>query len=132
MSTLPSLSGLDYITKVTEQTPGKAVMYECFATWCPPCRSMIPHLAQMTKKFPNVFIVSVSTEDKATVAKFAARMPPMKHYNLAVGAAVSQQLMSANSVRGIPHAFIFDKQGELAWHGHPAEAACEATLAKFN
>eukprot|EP00768_Dysnectes_brevis_P003658 gnl/Dysnectes_brevis/2600_a3140_1847.p1 GENE.gnl/Dysnectes_brevis/2600_a3140_1847~~gnl/Dysnectes_brevis/2600_a3140_1847.p1 ORF type:complete len:147 (-),score=27.77 gnl/Dysnectes_brevis/2600_a3140_1847:38-478(-) len=132
MSQLPSLSSLDYISKVSEQARGKAVMVECFATWCPPCRRMIPHLAQMTKKYPNVFIVSISSEDRATVAKFAARMPVMRQYNLAAGSTIGQQLMSAKGVRGIPHAFFFDKEGRMVWDGHPSDDECEALLVKYN
>ena len=45
---------------------------------------MVPHLAQMTKKFPNVNIVSVSQEDFGTVSNFSMSNPTTREYNLAV------------------------------------------------
>lgn len=59
-------------------------MVERFASWCSPCRSAIPHIAQMTKDFPDAFIVSVSDEDVKTVEKLKGQMPMMAKYNVAL------------------------------------------------
>ena len=49
----------------------------------------------------------------------------MKTYNIAIDASNSlNELMQENGVDGIPHAFIFDKDGKLAWHGHPMNEEC--------
>ncbi|KAH0572947.1 putative FixW protein [Spironucleus salmonicida] len=126
------IAKLDFVTVVSEKE-SKPVMLECFATWCPPCRAQIPHLAELTKKFPNVYIVSVSQEDKAKVESMASKMKPMKEYNLAVDPSGQvQTFMESNGVQGIPHAFVFDKAGTLIYSGHPGGPECEEALAKIN
>lgn len=35
-------------------------MIEVFGCHCGPCINQIPHLASLTKKYPDIFIVSVS------------------------------------------------------------------------
>lgn len=106
-------------------------MIECFATWCGPCQMMIPHLAQMTKKYPNVYIVSVSQEDFGTVASFSLMRPQTREYNLAVDeSGAVGQLMNRFGVTSIPHAFLINGKGELVWHGHPGQA--ESVLSQLN
>ena len=53
-----ALTGLSYIqgNEVTI-APGKVVVVEFWATWCPPCRATIPHLNQIYQKFKVVFLV---------------------------------------------------------------------------
>lgn len=126
-----NLNKLTYINKLTEYQYGQPIMLEMFATWCPPCRQMIPKLAKDAKKYPNVYILSVSKEDEATVKSFAAKVPDMQHYNVAVDSTGELDSFAAKQeVRGIPHAFIFDGAGTLKYNGHPAQ--CEAVLRELN
>jgi len=32
-------------------------------------------------------------------------------------------------ISGIPHAFVVDRKGKIAWHGHPAEPEMEKAVA---
>src|SRR6188474_3333423 len=48
----------------------KVLVVEFWATWCGPCRTSIPHLTEMQKKFKDVVFIGVSDEDAATVKKF--------------------------------------------------------------
>ncbi|MEA3374390.1 MAG: TlpA disulfide reductase family protein [Campylobacterota bacterium] len=46
------------------------VLYDIFATWCPPCRAEAPHLASLQKKYPNdLLILGISIEEDITAAK---------------------------------------------------------------
>ena len=52
--------------------------------------------------------------------------------NYAIGVEaghVSKPLMEANNVNGIPHCFVFGKNGELVLHCHPMEPDFEKTIA---
>ena len=46
------------------------VLYDIFATWCPPCRAEAPHLTSLQKKFPNeLIILGISIEEDIDAAK---------------------------------------------------------------
>jgi len=67
------LTGLDnkqYIVKkeangfVLEGAKDKVVMFDIFATWCPPCRAEATHLATLVEKYKGKFIViGITIED---------------------------------------------------------------------
>ena len=56
-------------------TPEPIVIYDIFATWCPPCRAEAPHLSSLQKKFAGkIKIIGVTIEegnDNAYYQRFA-------------------------------------------------------------
>ena len=47
-----------------EGAKGKVVIFDIFATWCPPCRATAPHLTALEKKFgKDLVVIGVSIED---------------------------------------------------------------------
>lgn len=101
----------------------KTIVVEFWATWCGPCRVSIPHLTEMQKKFADrgVVFIGVTDEDPAKVRAFVDQMGEKMDYTVAVdnGGRTSQGYMTAFGQNGIPHAFIVDIEGRVAWHGHP-------------
>jgi thiol-disulfide isomerase/thioredoxin len=51
---------LDGETISLEQLSGKIVVMDFWATWCPPCRSSVPELKALTKKYPQTKVVLIS------------------------------------------------------------------------
>jgi thiol-disulfide isomerase/thioredoxin len=103
---------------------GKGIyVVEFWATWCGPCRVSIPHLTEMQKKFKDqgVVFVGISDEQSETVKPFVERMAEKMDYTVAIDdrRQTAKGYMEAFGVGGIPHAFVVDKSGALAWHGHP-------------
>jgi len=103
---------------------GKTVyVVEFWATWCPPCRTSIPHLTELQKKFKDqgVVFVGVSDEKLGVVQKFVEKMGDKMDYHVAVDQdrKTSEGYMKAYGINGIPHAFIVDKEGRIVWNGHP-------------
>lgn len=120
--------------KPVDLSEGKAknvYVVEFWATWCGPCRVSIPHLTEMQKKFADkgVVFVGVSDEPAGTVTPFVEKMGDKMEYRVAVDTSrkTHENYMKAFGVGGIPHAFVVDKTGAIAWHGHPM-AGLERTL----
>jgi thiol-disulfide isomerase/thioredoxin len=104
---------------------GKAYIVEFWATWCPPCRTSIPHLTEVQKKFKDkgVVVVGVSTEKPTVVKAFVEKQANNMAYTVAIddGGKTSKGYMTAYGQNGIPHAFIVGKNGKIVWHGHPMD-----------
>lgn len=117
---------------------------EFWATWCGPCRVSIPHLSELQKKYKDkgVVVVGVSNETEAVVRSYAEKQGDQMGYAVAVDKQNNtvQRYMDEFGVKGIPHAFVIDLDGRIAWHGHPmaldpvlermAEKSGESPLAK--
>jgi thiol-disulfide isomerase/thioredoxin len=101
----------------------KIVVVEFWATWCGPCRTSIPHLTELQKKFADrgVVFVGVTDEDEATVRPFVSQMGDKMAYTVAIdnNRQTSDGYMKAYGQNGIPCAFIVDREGRIAWVGHP-------------
>ncbi len=112
------------------------VVVEFWATWCPPCRMSIPHLTELQKKYKDkgVIFAGISKEDRDVIKKFVDDMGDDMAYAVGVDkdGATFAGYMDAFGVEGIPHAFIVDQGGRIAWQGHPMmemEKAIEGILA---
>jgi peroxiredoxin len=100
-----------------EETKGKVVVLEFWATWCGPCVAAIPHFNSLVDRFhdkPVVFI-SVTSEDERTVREFLKVRPIKGWLELDEGEA----LKNAFHVQGIPHTVIVDAGGKIAAITHP-------------
>jgi thiol-disulfide isomerase/thioredoxin len=104
---------------------------EFWATWCPPCRTSIPHLTEVQKHFKdqNVTIVGVTDEKESTVKPFVDGLGEKMDYRVAIDEGdTANGYMKAYGINGIPHAFIVQDQ-KVIWHGHPM-AGLDKTLAQ--
>ena len=106
------------------QAKGKnVIVVEFWATWCGPCRVSIPHLTELQRKFEErgVLTVGISDESAVQVRPFVNDMGDKMDYRVAIDrdGKSGQAYMAAFGVNGIPHAFVVDREGRIAWHGHP-------------
>ena len=102
---------------------------EFWATWCPPCRTSIPHLTETQVKYKDrgVNIIGVTNETLEAVEPFVNRMGKKMEYSVAIdkGRSTSNEFMGRYNVGGIPHAFVV-KNGKVVWHGHPMSGLDDA------
>jgi thiol-disulfide isomerase/thioredoxin len=117
--------------KVPAFESGKIYVMEFWATWCPPCRTSIPHLTELQEQFLDydVTIIGVSDEKLQTVVEFLGKTDKKAdeawsdriHYTLATDPdrSVHKSYMKAADQRGIPTAFIVGKDQRIEWIGHP-------------
>lgn len=120
-----TLDGMEWVKGDPVQFKnGQLYIVEFWATWCSPCLTSIPHLTEVQHKYKDkgVTIVGISNEtDSEKVKKFVADWDTKMDYTVAIDAdrSVSTHYMKAFGATGIPHAFIVDGEGKIAWHGHP-------------
>ena len=112
--------------------PDGVYVVEFWATWCGPCRTSIPHLTELQKKYKEdgveIIGVSVFESDPDDVEPFVEEMGDRMGYNVAKDLIPEEQdngemaegWMNAAGENGIPTAFIVD-DGTIAWIGHPME-----------
>jgi thiol-disulfide isomerase/thioredoxin len=118
---------------VSNLEPGKFYVVEFWATWCGPCIATIPHLTELQKKHTDVNFIGVSVweQDQKQVKPFVEKMGDKMSYRVAIDAvpeneegnngAMAKNWMKAAGQNGIPTAFIVNKEGKVAWIGHPTQ-----------
>jgi thiol-disulfide isomerase/thioredoxin len=126
----PKVDIAEWMSKAPQGDPmkGKLVFLEFWATWCGPCRQVIPHLNKLVEKFQSnkMIFISVTNEEKSVVDKFLAKTPIKSNVGLD-----NKNITSKNySVTSIPNAFLIDKKGIIVWMGHPANLT-EELIAGF-
>jgi len=109
---------------------GKNVyVVEFWATWCPSCRASIPHLSKLQEKYKDsgLVVVGISIEEPDDVRAFVEEARAKMDYTVAVDGRqrTAYNYMAPFRENSIPRAFIVDKSGILAWHGHPADPVME-------
>ena len=128
-------------TPVAKLETGKVYVVEFWATWCGPCRAMIPHLTELQEKYKNkVTIIGVSVLEKNPdyVPVFVESMGDKMNYTIAkddlnqpnaANGFMAQNWLAAAGAPGIPWAFIVDKTGKIAYVGSSGEL--DAALEKM-
>jgi thiol-disulfide isomerase/thioredoxin len=105
---------------------------EFWATWCGPCRVSIPHLNELWQQFKDQGVVVIGQDvweqDDSAAAPFVKKMGDKMTYRVALDdksqdkdGAMATTWMAAAEQNGIPTSFIINKQGRIAWIGHPME-----------
>lgn len=139
-SPAPPLASGEFVQgeAVKEFEKGKTYIVEFWATWCGPCVRVIPHVNELQKKYADKGLVvigqNVWERDEAKVKPFIEKMGEKMTYRVALDdksgggeGKMAGTWMKAAGQRGIPAAFIVNKEGTIAWIGHPGTLAT-ATL----
>lgn len=99
----------------------KAVVVEFWTTWCGPCVQSIPHLTQMQKDHPEVVVIGLTDEPETKAVPFIEKMGDKMDYIVGTDPErkTHARYMDKYGIRGIPHAFVISKEGNVVWHNHP-------------
>jgi thiol-disulfide isomerase/thioredoxin len=92
---------------------GKVVVLDFWATWCGPCKAMIPHEREMVKKLKDrpFALVSVSADDEVqTLKEFVADNDmPWTHW----WSGSESGVVDDWNVRGFPTIYVLDAKGVI-------------------
>ena len=112
---------------------GKVVVVDFWATWCGPCRALMPHIQKMHEQLAakGLTILGLDVgEDAATVAKFAKE----QSYTFRLLLDAEPEITSRYFVQAYPTTFVIDRAGRIAFRdmgsGKPTDlqAAVEKAL----
>jgi len=114
---------------ITGFEKGKVYVVEFWATWCGPCKASIPHLTQLQKEYKDkgVTIIGMTSKDPNNSLQNVQDMVKDRGDDMAYTVGwdderkTNNAYMKASGQRGIPTAFIVDKDSKIAWIGHPME-----------
>ncbi len=115
-------------TEIKSFEKGKVYVVEFWATWCGPCIVMMPHLSNLQREYADrgVTIVGFTAKDdngndQAKVEDFVSKRGLKLQYTFAYAddRDTYEGWMTAAGQGGIPCTFVVDKEGKIAYIGHP-------------
>jgi thiol-disulfide isomerase/thioredoxin len=112
----PKLTVEKWLTGKAPETKGKVVLIDFWATWCPPCRELIPEMNEWLKKFADDLVIIGVSDEHSDVIKSFMKKTKMA-YN--VGIDTKETTMQAVDIKAVPHVLVITPDNIVRWQGFP-------------
>jgi len=90
---------------------GQVVLVNMWATWCPPCRSEMPDLDSIYKRFKKdgLIVLAITDEDASKARQF------VDEYRLGFPILLDpdKSVHKQYTIEGLPRSFVYDREGKL-------------------
>ncbi|HEY7326019.1 MAG TPA: TlpA disulfide reductase family protein [Gemmataceae bacterium] len=105
--------GLDGQKVELKDYKGKVVVLDMWATWCGPCKSMIPHEREMVKKHKEApfALISVSADEEKTTLKTFLEKNDMPWVHWWDGTAGN--IIKGWNIQAFPTIYVLDTEGVI-------------------
>jgi thiol-disulfide isomerase/thioredoxin len=116
---------------VQDLEKGKTYVLVFWGAWCHSCRTTLPPLSDLQKKYKDVIFLAVSVyePDQKNVRTFVDSMGDKMDFRVALDAVpatgrsvegkMATTWLQAAGEEGIPTAFLVNSDGKIAWIGPP-------------
>jgi len=93
---------------------GKVVLLDFWATWCPPCRTEIPYLLEIYRKFKDkeFVLISVSLDRDLQAARQFVKDKEMGWVHI-IDREAGQAIATLYEVEYIPSTFVIGRKGKI-------------------
>ena len=112
---------------------GKAVVVDFWATWCGPCRAVMPHLQALSEAYPEgleIVAVSLDQDPSKVVPAFIEQMGLT--FTVLADTGAVQVARQWGGIRSIPTSFLIDRDGVVVhrWEGAHGREVYETEIRK--
>jgi len=110
-----SLSSLDGKRFQLSDLKGKVVMIDFWATWCPPCRDVLPAIEKIQQQWRDsgLVVLGISDEPSYVIQSFLAKNPISYPTLLDPDRRVHNLFGQDGNGQGIPLTVVFDRDGKF-------------------
>ena len=108
-----------YIPTIIQKSQGCTTIVELWASWCGPCRTIVPQFDSLIQKYPNVVVVQISADEKEiAMKKFIAQhplhSPPYRLSSWTIDSlTTSFTSIGGNFTAAIPYFLVLSPEGSV-------------------